>query len=173
MSAQEKVRLGIAGCGATRVMFGVILRLVENGVLVAAMDPEVQRAEEMRKKYGARQVFADYDEFLDKADIDAVIIGSPVYLHAEQVVKAAEAGKHILCEKPMARTIGECDLMLEACRKHGVKLMVGLMKRFDKSMQYAAELIRNGTLGEVVQIISDWSCYSSGRRQGWRVALET
>lgn len=171
--ASQKVKLGIAGCGATRVMYGVILRHLDNGTLVAAMDPDESKAQEMRERFGARQVFTSYEEFLGKADIDAVILGSPVFLHAAQVAEAAAAGKHVLCEKPMARTVAECDAMIAACRNHRVKLMVAFMKRFDKSMRYAAELIQSGSLGEVVQVLSDWSCYSGRGGGGWRSSLPT
>jgi len=97
--------------------------------------------------------FIDYDEFL-KSDIDAVLIMVPHYLHEPLVVKAAEAGKHVLCEKPMARTLEECDTMIQATEKAGVKFMIAENHRFLPAHKYIAEAIHNGWLGRVFLIRS-------------------
>jgi len=162
----EKVRLGFVGCGATGVMYGPVLKYLRRGVATAFMDPDRERAECLASMYGG-SVYTDYEKMLEKAPIDAVVVVSPVYLHAEQTVLAAEAGKHVLCEKPMARTLSECDRMISACRDAGVVLMIGLMKRYDKSFLYAKELIEEGALGEIVAVRCDW-CWNSYDGSTWR-----
>src|SRR5712692_6586477 len=107
----NKIKIGLAGCGpkGAQVMYAPILRFLQAGHVTALMDPDPAALNYMRAYCPDAVVFTEYDTFLAQADIEAVIVASPVYLHCEQVVKAAGAGKHILCEKPMARTIGECD----------------------------------------------------------------
>jgi len=169
----DKLKLGIAGCGATvRYIYGPIMKYLENGELVALADPDEEALAWAQKMYGPRETYLDYDEFLSNADIEAVVIGSPVYLHQEQVIKAAQAGKHILCEKPMARTVAECDRMIEVCTQNRVTLMVAFMKRFDKSYLYAKQLIDEGSLGQVFQVRCDWSWCQYGHG-GWRDSLQT
>jgi|YNPNPStandDraft_1061719.scaffolds.fasta_scaffold02051_8 UDP-N-acetyl-2-amino-2-deoxyglucuronate dehydrogenase len=172
----SQVKIGIAGCGpaGTQVMFAPILRHLQNGRVTALMDPDPAALAYMRRYCPDAATFSDYDEFLARADMDAVLVASPVYVHCEQVVKAARAGKHVLCEKPLARTVGECDAMIQACREAGVVFMVAFMKRFDKSFRRAKELIEAGELGEVFLIRCDWSWPTvHPGSSGWRVRLLT
>ena len=87
-------------------------------------------------------------------DIDAVIIACPTKFHKEITVAAANAGKHIFCEKPMAMNEEECDEMIEAAEKNHVKLQIGFMRRFDESFQEAKKMIEIGEIGEVVSVKS-------------------
>jgi predicted dehydrogenase len=172
----DKVKIGIVGCGpsGTQVMYAPILRYLETGHVTALMDPDQAALEYMRSYCPDAMLFSDYDEFLAKADINAVLIASPVYVHSEQVVKAARAGKHVLCEKPLARTVGECDAMIAACRDAGVTFMVAFMKRFDKSFRRAKEMVDAGELGEVFLVRCDWSWPTTHPgSEGWRVRLPT
>lgn len=101
------------------------------------------------KKAGVRHVFKDYNDLLKDTTIDAVIISLPTFLHAEAAIKAAEQGKHILLEKPMARNINECKLVLSAANQNAVKLMVGYPLRFSLSFVKLKKEIEHGTLGDV------------------------
>jgi myo-inositol 2-dehydrogenase/D-chiro-inositol 1-dehydrogenase/scyllo-inositol 2-dehydrogenase (NAD+) len=87
-------------------------------------------------------------------DIHAVIVVSPTKFHRDIVVDCANAGKHILCEKPMAMTVEECEAMNEAAQRNHVKLQVGFMRRFDESFQKAKAEIQSGAIGEIVHIRS-------------------
>ena len=107
-------------------MYGPIFKYLSNGEFTAAMDPNKTRLERVKRLYHPKELYTEVDEMLKKADIEAVIIGSPVFLHKEQVIKAAEAGKHVLCEKAMARTIEECDEMIEVYEENKVTLMIGI-----------------------------------------------
>ena len=171
----DKVKLGIAGCGfaGTQTMYAPILRLLEKGRVTALMDPDQGALDFMTQNYGEFDCYDDYGEFLAKADIDAVLVASPVFLHEEQVVQAAQAGKHILCEKPMAPTIEACDRMRQAARTHNVTLMIGFVKRFDKSLQLARDLLQAGRLGKLFHIRAEvsWCHDLSPLGFNWRQSL--
>ena len=170
-----KVKLGIAGCGfgGTQTMYASILRLLEKGRVTALMDPDQAALDFMTQNYGEFDCYNEYDNFVANADIDAVLVASPVFLHEEQVVRAAESGKHILCEKPMAPTIEACDRMWQAARTHDVTLMVGFVKRFDKSLQLAQEFIQAGRLGKLFHIRAEvsWCHDLSPLGFNWRQSL--
>ena len=133
---KNTIKLGIAGCGfaGTQTMYAPILRLLEKGQVTALMDPDQGALDFMTQNYGDFDCYDDYGEFLANADIDAVLVATPVHLHEIQAIQAARAGKHILCEKPMAPTIEACDRMRQAAETHDVRLMIGFVKRFDKSL---------------------------------------
>ena len=165
----DKIKLGFVGCGVSmRIMFASIMKYMTNAEMTAVMDPNRESAMAISKDYGPCDVFDDLDEMLAKADIDAVVICSPVFCHESNVVKAAKAGKHVFCEKPMARNVAECDNMIKACRDNKVKLMVGFMKRFNPCFQRATDMIQAGELGEVFKVDVFWDFYSGCYPMNWR-----
>ena len=183
--ADQTLQLGIVGCGsATQIMYTPVLRHVERLQVTALCDPFQGSLDATQRLLGVPlEQFTDYDDFLRRAPVDAVIIATPVFLHHEQVLKAAKAGKHILCQKPMARTLAECDAMIAACADAGVTLTIGFMKRFDKSLRHAKALIEAGRLGVIDQLLVEWrgGMPSIGRANlnatrpadNWRPRLET
>jgi len=110
--------------------------------------------------------YADYQRFLSRDDMDAVVICTPHDLHVEQCVAAAEAGKHVLCEKPIATTLRGADSMISACRKAGVALMVGQTHRFYPENMRAWHMIRDGEIGEVISMTDS---VLSRPAVGWRL----
>ncbi len=157
MVQDDKVRIGIVGCGmATMVMYTPVMRHVGRAQVTALCDPFPAALDRVRTYFPSATAYLDYDEFLRDPRVDAVIVATPIHMHRDQVVKAARAGKHVLCEKPMARTLAECDDMITACENAGVTLMVGFMKRFDKSMVHAKQLIDQGRLGVPLNVLCDW-----------------
>ena len=121
----------------------------------AVSDPFDGTREEAMKELGVSSGYSDYREALKDPGIDAVIIATPTKFHRDICVAAAEMGKDILCEKPMAMTVEECDDMISACKKHGVKLQVAFMRRFDAGFRAAKERIDAGEIGEVVMVRSN------------------
>ena len=119
-------------------------------VLEAVMVRDRKKAERLAEKHGARKSYNSVDGLLQDPDVDAVYICTPVYLHRKHTLKAVEAGKHVLCEKPMALNVEECEKMIKASQEAGVKLMVGFMMRFHPAHQKAKELIEKGVLGDIV-----------------------
>lgn len=184
--ADSTLRLGIVGCGgATQIMYTPVLRYVERCEVTALCDPYPAPAEQVRRLLrNDAEIFTDFDDFLKRARVDAVIIATPIMVHCEQVLKAARAGKHIMCEKPLGRTLAECDEMIEACRAAKVVLTVGFMKRFDKSLRHAKAVLESGRLGTLDQLTCEWRGGQPSLRQphlatvrapgpNWRPRLET
>ena len=112
---------------------------------------------------------ASTEELLARADVDAVIVASPNFAHKEGVLAAAAAGKQIFCEKPMAMTTADCDEMIAAAQKAGVKLMVGQVLRLIPGFAKAREIALSGELGRPVAVAIERSGYSAwGARKDWR-----
>ncbi|MCL5995563.1 MAG: Gfo/Idh/MocA family oxidoreductase [Chloroflexi bacterium] len=153
----KTIGIGLIGCGATEWMFGPCFRFLSEAHLIAAVDPNPVALQRMLQSHPGLTGYTNDDDLLADPRVDAVIVGSPVQYHAGQVVKAARAGKHVLCEKPMAPTVADCDRMIDACERAGVVLMVALVKRFDQSMNYVKQLIDSGQLGSVFQVSVEWS----------------
>jgi UDP-N-acetyl-2-amino-2-deoxyglucuronate dehydrogenase len=167
--AEKKIGIGVVGCGSSIWMHGPALISQENARVVAWMDPEEKAARAATGQYGG-ETFTDFDRLLACRDVDALIIASPTWMHLPQCRQAAAAGKHVLCEKPMARDITECRQMAEACRIAGVTLMMGFMKRFNPAFIKAKEMIDSGELGEVFEIGCDWA-WPQYFLAGWRDTL--
>lgn len=125
--------------------------------LVAVCDLNEQRAHEMAKKYGASEVYTDYHKLLENPDIKAVSIATPDFAHREIAVAAAEAGKHMLVEKPLATTVEDAEAIVKAARKAGVKLMVDFHNRVSPPFANAKQAIQNGVLGKPVYIYAHLS----------------
>lgn len=146
------IRWGVIGAGGfadRRSIPG--LKEAEDAVLQAVMVRDLDRAKVLADKHGAQEYYDSVEGLLSSEKVDAVYIATPVYLHREHTVAAAECGKHVLCEKPMAGTIEECQEMIETCRANGVKLAIGYMMRFRAHHRKAKELINGGTLGQIIE----------------------
>jgi predicted dehydrogenase len=158
----DQVRLGCIGCGwALRDLYGPVLEVLENGVLAAVCDVDAERAREAGERWGVRW-YTDYRAMLAGPLLDAVMVLTPTHRHAEAVVAAAHAGKHVYCEKPMAPTVEEADAMIAATRENNVKLMLAFMKRFNPSYQWVKQLIDEGRLGKVFEARARWDNARAG-----------
>ncbi len=147
------VHIGIIGAGRAGLIHArAFLRHVDQAELIVLSDPNQEAREAARQELGVK-VVANEDELL-AAGIDAVVITAPTKYHCGIALKAAAAGKHILCEKPMAITPAECRAMIAAARQSGVKLQIGFMRRFDLGHRRAKELIEQGAIGDIVSVTS-------------------
>ncbi len=147
----EIIRWGIIGAGdIVRKRVAPAINDLPNCELAAIVRASADKAEEFAREFGAKRWYADWQELLGDAEIDAVYIATPVYLHARQTIAAAEAGKHILCEKPMAMNAAECNAMIAACKSNGVKLGVAYYRRFYPVLARVRELLASGELGRPV-----------------------
>jgi len=146
----EYVNYGIVGTGGAWMFHSAGAKENPKIRFVSAYDIDERKLKRVSRIYNM-DYYTNYDKFLE-SDIDAVLIMVPHYLHEEFVVKAAKAGKHILCEKPMANTLEECDTMIEATEKEGVKFMIAENHRFLPAHDYIAEAIQMGLLGDVFLI---------------------
>lgn len=148
----EKVRVGIIGVGgiANGKHMPNLAKLPEVE-MVAFCDIIKERAEEGAKRYGTpdAKVYTDYHDLLAREDIDVVHICTPNKLHSEMSVAALEAGKHVMCEKPMAKTYAEAKAMVDAARRTGKKLTIGYQNRHRADSWYLKKLVDAGELGEI------------------------
>ena len=144
------VRFGLIGAGdISRKRVAPALRDLENVEFVSVSRSRSELAESFANEFGATKWFADWREQIADDEIDAVYLATPVYVHAEQTVAAAEAGKHVLCEKPMALSVAECDEMIAACRANNVKLCIAYYRRFYPVIERVKQLIADGEIGRV------------------------
>jgi D-xylose 1-dehydrogenase (NADP+, D-xylono-1,5-lactone-forming) len=129
--------------------FAVIpaIQASHNSELVAVASRDVHKSAEFAARLNIPQSYGRYQSLLDASDIDAVYIPLPNSLHREWTIMAAEAGKHILCEKPLAMSAAECADMQAAAQANGVKLMEAFMYRFHPQMEKVLERVRSGALG--------------------------
>jgi predicted dehydrogenase len=119
-----------------------------NSRVVALVSDDPAKTSALSRKYQIDQTYSydEYDACLEQ--VDAVYIALPNSLHAEFAVRAANAGVHVLCEKPMAVTVDECKRMIEACEEHSVKLMIAYRLHFEEINLSVVDLVRRGRLGE-------------------------
>jgi predicted dehydrogenase len=127
--------------------------------VVALVSHDLGRARKMGKKFGVKDCFTydDYDRCLSHPGVDAVFIASVNGAHAEQTVRAAAAGKHVLCEKPMANSVEDCRRMVEACRTNQVRLMIAYRKYFEPGSVALKKLVSSGKLGRLRHIFSTYT----------------
>jgi predicted dehydrogenase len=120
-----------------------------NGELVAVASRDPQRARDFAAKLSIPMSYGSYNALLSAKDIDAVYLPLPNSMHREWTIRAAEAKKHVLCEKPLAMNFAECAEMDNAARRNGVKLMEAFMYRFHPQTQKVLELLRAGAIGDL------------------------
>ena len=145
------LRWGLIGSGdIVRKRVAPALRDLTNCELLAVSRARPELAEAFAQEVGAPKWYGRWQELLLDREIDAVYIATPVHLHAAQSVAAADAGKHVLCEKPMAMNVGECERMIAACRANRVKLGIAYYRRFYPVLKRIKGILAAGELGEVV-----------------------
>ena len=133
-------------------------RMSSLGKITALVSGHREKALKIAAEYGipATSIYSyeNYDKIRDNPDIDAVYIGLPNSMHAEYTIRAAQAGKHVLCEKPMANTVEECEAMIAACRKADRRLMIAYRCQLQATTLHAQQLVRSGALGKIEAIES-------------------
>lgn len=146
------LKVGIIGCGGiANGKHMPALSNVEEVEMVAFCDIIVERAEAAKEKFGTKdaQVFDDYKKMLAGADLDVIHVCTPNSSHAELSIAAMEAGCHVMCEKPMAKTSEEARSMIKASKRTGKKLTIGYQNRFRTDSRYLHEICKEGGLGDI------------------------
>lgn len=168
------MKICLIGCGrvAKSHMVGA-LQVNDRLQVVAAVDPNIEIAKMFCQEYGIPQAFSSFEEACASVDFDAVDMCLPNHLHCEFTVKAAEAKKHILIEKPMANTLEECQKMIEAAEKNNVKLMVGQSRRYFNSVFKSKEMIDSKEIGELITISANLYAYLEKAPTPWWNKIET
>ena len=164
----KEIRLGIVGCGQfARSHLGAIEKL-EGVRVTAAVDSGEDRAKAVAERSGVGFFTTDYDAALARDDVDAMVLVLPHDLHLPFSVRASEAKKHVLVEKPMALTEEEGKQMVAAAEAAGTRLMVGQSTRFSAPMQRARALMAEGVLGDIVNVLHQRMFWLDEPSTGWR-----
>jgi predicted dehydrogenase len=147
----QAIRWGLIGCGdiAEKRVAPAMCDL-DGHTIRAVARADASRVHEFAARFGAEKACASAEEVIDDPQVDAVYLATPVDLHHPHTLAAARAGKHVLCEKPMALSSAECDTMIEACAKAGVLLGVAYYRRFYPAVVEIKRLLDSDTLGRPV-----------------------
>lgn len=145
---EKQVNFAIVGCGDACLRYGESFKALTNGKLVLAMDIVPEAAQSFGELYGV-PFTTNMDDVLGNKDIDAVIVVLPHHLHAPVTIHCARAGKHVLCEKPMATTMSDAEAMEKACAEAGVKLGISFAARFKDDNRKARDLLSRNVIGDV------------------------
>jgi predicted dehydrogenase len=174
----NRLRIGMIGCGEIAVRTAAAIASSRHAAHVMVMDARAELAQDLGERYGVPWT-THVEELLANPEVDAVYIAVPHHLHAPLTIQAAEAGKHIFVEKPIATTLADADAMIAAARDSGVWLSVNFHAQIDPTCQAARELVAQGAIGEVIgtRIVfrgdkpaSYWSSGYSGRvATDWRM----
>lgn len=165
----KKLRWGVIGAGGIadrRTIPG--LMQAKNAELTSVMEIEEALAERLKEKYGAKRAYVDSKKLLDDPEVDAVYIASPVSMHVKQAMEAADAGKHILIEKPLALSSEEGEKVLEYCERKGIKIAAGFMMRFGTHVQAMKKAVSEGLIGDVVSGYAQFTCWYPEIAGAWR-----
>jgi predicted dehydrogenase len=158
MSAVRKINWGILGCAgiAEKAFIPAVLQS-GNGALAAIAARDPARAGDWARRFGFARAHGTYQELVDDPAVEAVYNPLPNDLHAEWSIRAMRAGKHVLCEKPMAMSAPEVRDMIRAAETHGVLLMEGFMYKFHPQIDRTLELVRTGAIGPVRSVHSSFT----------------
>ena len=145
------VKLGFIGCGGIARYHAKTIQDEVRGIsIVAGADLSADALQKFGSDFGVPALYSDYRKMLMAPEVEAVCVALPTHLHKKAVEDAASAGKQIFCEKPMARSLADCDAMMEACARAGVTLMIGQVRRYDTDWGTWKKLVQNGTVGRPV-----------------------
>jgi len=168
----ERIRICLIGAGrAGQVHANSLVRHVPEGQLVALVDEDAGALREVGEKFAISSRFPSFEQALTHAEFDAVVISTPTFTHKELSVWAANSGKHVFCEKPMALNLLECDEMIGIAERKGVILQIGFMRRFDPEFEAAAARIEAGEIGQPILVKS--LTHGPGLPPAWARDLRT
>jgi predicted dehydrogenase len=174
-AATPERKLGYAIVGLGGYGLGIIIPQFKNcqhSKLVALVSGDPVKAKRVAAEYGVPESgiydYKNFDSIKDNPDIDIVYVCLPVSMHAEYTIRAAKAGKHVLCEKPMALSSAECESMIAACKQAGKKLMIGYRCHFEPHNLEARRIARAGEIGKLRYFRSEHG-FTQGNPNSWRL----
>lgn len=161
VAVTKAVRYAVVGLGhiAQVAILPAFAQAQQNSRLTALVSDDPEKLRKLSRRYGVSRIcsYDDADELFDSGDVDAVYITLPNSMHREYTERAARAGLHVLCEKPMAVSSDDCERMVEITRENGVKLMVAYRLHFERGNLEVAEMAHSGTLGDLRFFSSNFS----------------
>jgi UDP-N-acetylglucosamine 3-dehydrogenase len=143
----DKIGVGLIGCGVMGATLAASCNTLDQAQILAVSDVQQNMVDKAATELGARP-FSNYQDMLALSEIDAVLVAVPGFLHRAPAVAAAQAGKHVFCEKPMAVSLEDCDAIIEACKQADRKLMIGQVCRFHGIHGRVKQLVDDGQIGE-------------------------
>ena len=155
--ANEKIRVGVVGVGIGRVHLDGYRKLGDRVEIVGICDIIESRARAAADDFGVKRTYTDYNELFAERNLDAVSVCTPNALHAEIAVAALQAGKHVLCEKPMANTLENAQKIVAATRESDRLFMMGMNNRFRGDTQVLKSFINDGQLGDIYYAKCGWT----------------
>ena len=165
------VRIGLIGAGSISEYHARALAKAPGAKITAICDVNEERARVVAGTYGIPVVTGSLDAMLSRADVDAVTVGVWNAAHADVAIRSLAAGKHVFCEKPMARNAAEAESMVAAEKSSGKLLMIGLVRRYELRSEIAREIVRSGTLGEIYYARAGY-LRRDGQPGGWFTSRE-
>lgn len=156
MPSDKKVRVGVVGVGIGRVHLDGYRKLSGSVEIVGICDLREDRARKAAEEFGAKHVFTDYNHLFALDQLDAVSVCTPNAFHAEVALAAIAAGKHVLCEKPMANTLANARQIVDAVRQNDKVFMMGMNNRFRGDTQVLKSFVERGDLGEIYYAKCGW-----------------
>ncbi len=159
-ASEKKIGYAVIGLGRIAGHFMPGAGLTSNSQITALVSGHRDKADRIAAQYGipATSIYSyeNFDSITDNKSVDAVYVALPNSMHAEYTIRAAKAGKHVLCEKPMATNVADCKAMIAACKAANVKLMIAYRCHYEPTNLRAIKLIRDGALGQVQAIESSF-----------------
>ena len=156
-TAREKITWGILGTAGIATKVSQAMQLADNATPMAVASRDLERARQWATEHGLDQAYGSYEDLLEDPEIDAVYIPLPPSMHHEWTIKAAEKGKHVLCEKPLALSAGQARAMAAACREHQVQLMDGVMWVHHERTAMMKKFIDDNALGALRRVTAAFS----------------
>ena len=159
-SSTRKTRYAVIGLGRIAGHFLPAAGATTNSQITALVSGHRDKAERIASQYGipssAIYNYENFDTIIHNQNVDAVYVALPNSMHAEYTIRAAKAGKHVLCEKPMATNVSDCERMIAACKKANVKLMIAYRCHYESTNLKAIRMIHEGALGQVQAVESSF-----------------
>jgi predicted dehydrogenase len=152
----KTIRWGIMGCGGIANYFARSLNSLDDGILLAGASRTPGKAEALMQKHNGDRAYNDYESFLADEDVDAVYVATTHNFHCECVKAALQAGKNVLCEKPMTVNAAQAQELIELAKKNGCFLMEAMWTRFLPAIVKMQELLTEGAIGEVLAVRADF-----------------
>jgi len=167
------IRYGITGCGYFGSEQARIIHRMPDAQLIAVHSGTGAGAQRVAQELGCA-VAPTLDDLVARPDIDAIIVSTPNHLHREPVIKAAQHGKHVFCEKPFALSVADCDAMINACQQGGVRLMVGHIMHFMSGMIKVKRWIESGVIGKPLVAHAERTGWEPPREKvSWKIMQES
>jgi predicted dehydrogenase len=155
-AGEPGVRWGVAGPGGIAVRFADAMRQVDGGSIVGVASRSQARADAFAAEHGAARAYGDYETLADDPDVDIVYVATPHARHEHDTLSFIQAGKHVLCEKPLALDAAQARRIADAGRQHGRFVMEAMWSRFLPSYRRLVEVVDSGAIGEVLMVEADF-----------------